>query len=393
MNKRANGGWFVCLAALWLAGCGPHRVATPGPWRFDATGPGMVKPPLEATPHAGVYHIPIEGVRYARTDCRAEGGGFVLAPVKKKGLELTFPQSLFESGGGFRGVDAYDEFREAALKLQDTGCLSAGAVERISLQLIGALSLEPQSAYYIRYGNTIRKGAINLEVGFRLKVVAPLLKPGYTAIKTELSPNSKPGSLEVNVEGLEGFETAYYMVRPRHGGGLEFALLSVEQNRVGVLTTSPKPVAFQFSKAPKAEHYQLMFLRRVSIADRDIALLGAPSWKLLLDTAHRFDTVPGAVNDCDKVSGLDCVAMTKQSAINSETGVLANGKMVYVPVGGTLRDVLGAAGVGPDERQESTLATLKVERLWHDTPVPVELDRANARSLGLVVIAGDRINW
>ena len=393
MNKRASGGVIACLAALGLSGCAPHRMAAHGPWHFDATGPGLVKPPVEATPRAGAYHIPIEGVQYGKVDCRAEGGGFVLAPVRKKGLELTFPQDLFQGGGGFRGVDAYDQFREAALKLEDNGCLPAGAVNRISLQLIGAVSMEPQSAYYIRYGNTIRKGAINLEAGLRLKVVAPLLKPGYTDIKTQLSPNSKPGTLEVNVEGLEGFETAYYIVRPRRGGGLEFALLSVEQNRVGILTSAPKPVAFQFAKAPKAEHYQLMFLRRVSIADRDIALLGAPSWKLLLETAHRFDTVPGAVNDCDKVPGLDCVAMTKQSAINSETGVLANGKTVYVPVGGTLRDVLGAAGVGPDEKQEQVLATLKVERLWHDAPVSVELDRSNARSLGLVVIAGDRITW
>ncbi|MGD0579590.1 MAG: hypothetical protein ABSC08_11750, partial [Bryobacteraceae bacterium] len=343
-------------------------------------------------PHAGMYHIPLEGVRYGRPDCRAEAGGFVLAPVRKKALELRFPQGLFEEGG-FRGVDAYDQFREAALKLEDNGCLPVGAVERISHQLIGAVSLEPQSVYYVRYGNTIRKGAINLEAGLRLKVVAPLLKPGYTAIKTQLSPNSKPGSLEVNVEGLEGFETAYYMVRPRRGGGLEFALLSVEQNRMGVITKASKPSAFHFAKAPNAEHYQLMFLRRVSIADRDIALLGAPTWKLLLETAHRFDTVAGAVNDCDKVPGLDCVAMTKQSAINSETGVLANGRMLYVPVGGNLRDVLGAAGIRDDQDQDKTLATLKVERLWHGAPVPVELDHGNAGGLGLVLIAGDRVSW
>jgi hypothetical protein len=334
----------------------------------------------------------MEGIRYGRPDCRAEGGGFVLAPVRKKALELRFPASLFESGG-FVGVDAFDQFREAALKLEDNGCLAPRTIERISQQLIGAVPMEARSAYWVRYGNTIQKGAINLEAGLRLKVVAPLLKPGYTEIKTQVSPNSKPGALEVSVEGLEGFETAYYMLRPRRDGGLEFALLSVEQNRVGVVTKVPKPAGFHFAKEPNAQHYQLMFMRRVSIADRDIALLGAPTWKLLLETAHRFDTVPDAVNDCDKVPGLDCIAMTKKSAINSETGVLANGRIMYVPVGGTLRDVLGAAGIRDNEDQDKTLATLKVERPWHGTPVPVELDRSDARTLGLVVLAGDLVSW
>lgn len=392
MSTRSAAGAGLLVSAVILAGCATHRVATPGPWRFDASGPGRLTPPVEATPRAGVFHVPIEGVKYGRAECRAEGGGFVLAPAKKKALELRFPQSAFEDGG-FHGVDLYDQFREAALKLEDDGCLALGSVQRISEQLIGAVSMESQSAYYIRYGNTIRKGAINLEAGLRLKVVAPLLKPGYTTIKTEVSPDSKPGALEVNVEGLAGFETAYYMVRPRHGGGLEFALMSVEQNRIGVITTPPKPEGFQFAKVPVAQHYQLMFMRRVSIADRDIALLGAPTWKLLLETAHRFDTVPGAVNDCDKVPGLDCIAMTKKSAINSETGVLANGKMVFVPVGGTLRDVFGAVGVSQQEDQKKVLATLKVERPWHGTPVLVEFDRGEPGTLGLVVIAGDRISW
>ena len=196
MIRRRGVGALLGLVALGLAGCAPHRMPAPQPWRFDASGPGVLKPPVEATPRAGMYRIPMEGIRYGRPDCRAEGGGFVLAPVRKKALELRFPQGLFESGG-FAGPDAFGEFREAALKLEDTGCLPARAVERISQQLIGAVPMEPLSAYQVRYGNTIRKGAINLEAGLRLKVVAPLLKPGYTEIKTQLSPNSKPGALEV----------------------------------------------------------------------------------------------------------------------------------------------------------------------------------------------------
>jgi hypothetical protein len=195
----------------------------------------------------------------------------------------------------------------------------------------------------------------------------------------------------MTAEGLDGYETAYYAVQPRDAGGVQFALSSVEQNRLEVVTHPSEATAFHFRMASDARFFRLMFLRRASVADRDISLLGAPHWGLLLDSAQRFDTVAGTVDDCDKVRGLTCVAVSKQVAILAEVGIEVNGQMVYLPVGGTLRDLLGT--MGRDVGRVQALSGVKVERAWHGRMLSVELDGKSPRSLGLLLLAGDRVTW
>jgi hypothetical protein len=348
-----------------------------------------VVPPVETTAVNGVYRIPIEGTLYARPECRAETSEFALAR-SGKGLALQFPAGILQSEG-HDPADDWDLFRGAVLRLEDNGCLPAGSIQNLSTQLIGAVPLPTRTTYAVRYSNYERTGAVNLEPGFRLKVLAPLLKPGFQEVKIVQPVNPSGGPLELTVEGLEGYETAYYAVQPRDGGGVQFALSPVEQNRLDVVTHPHEATAFKLRMAPDARFFRLMFLRRASIADRDISLLGAPQWGLLLDSAQRFDTIAGAVDDCDKVQGLACVAVSKQVAILSEVGIEANGRIVYLPVGGTLRDLLGT--MGRDVGRAQALSGVKVERAWHGRMLPVELDRKNPRSLGLPLIAGDRVTW
>jgi hypothetical protein len=337
----------------------------------------------------GVYRIPIEGARYSRPECHAEAAGFTLADSGRQ-LALQFDGAVLQSEGHDPG-DAWDLFRDAVLRLEDNGCLPAGSIQNLSNQLLGAVPLPTRTTYAVRYSNYERTGAVNLEAGFRLKVLAPLLKPGFQEVKIVQPANPSGGPLELTVEGLDGYETAYYAVKPRDGGGIQFELSSVEENRMDVVTRSPEAKAFQFRMSPDARFFRLMFLRRASVADRDISLLGAPQWGLLLDSAHRFDTIAGTVDDCDKVQGLTCVAVSKQVVILSEVGIEANGQIVYLPVGGTLRDLLGT--MGRDVGRVEALSGVKVERAWHGQMLSIELDRKNLRSLGLLLIAGDRVTW
>jgi hypothetical protein len=348
-----------------------------------------VVPPAETSPVDGVYRVPVEGLLYARPDCHAEAAGLSLV-IFRKGLALQFQDSILHNEG-HDPADAWDLFRDAVLRLEDNGCLPRESIQKLSGQMVGAVALTTRTAYAVRYSNYERSGAINLEPGFRLKVLAPLLKPGYQEVKIIQPANSSGGPLELTVEGLEGYETSYYAVQPRAGGGVQFALSSVEQNRVNVITHPSESTAFQFHIAPDARFFRLMFLRRASIADRDISLLGAPEWGLLLDSAQRFDTIAGTVDDCGKVQGLTCVAVSKQVAILAEVGIEANGQIVYLPVGGTLRDLLGTMGKATS--RVSALTGVKVERPWHGRMLSVELDRKNPRSLGLLLMAGDRVTW
>lgn len=381
---------ILCLAILSVSACRHDRPLAPQTWRFDVSStPDRVVPPIETPQAGGIYRVPIKGVAYARPECHADAAEFKLVDVRKK-LSLQFPASVLESEG-HDPADDWDVFRDAVLRLEDNGCLPRESIQKLSTQLVCAIPFTTRTAYAIRYSNYERTGAINLEPGFRLKVLAPILKPGFREVKILQAPRATGGPLEMTVEGLEGYETAYYAVQPRDGGGVQFSLSSVEQNRMNVVTHTSEAKAFELRPAPDARFFRLMFLRRASVADRDISLLGAPQWGLLLDSARRFDTIAGTVDDCDKVPGLTCVAVSKQVAILSEVGIEANGQTVFVPVGGTLRDVVAAAGADPN--RVPVLNDVKVERPWHGRMVPVELDRGNPRSFSFVLMAGDRVTW
>jgi hypothetical protein len=388
----SNRIWQTLLLLTLVSGigCRHSRLPAPQTWRFDVSStPDRVVPPIEIAPSEGGYRVPVEGLLYSRPDCRAEGSEFALVNSGKR-LALQFPASALDSPGR-DPADAWDAFRDAILRLEDNGCLPPGSIQKLSVQLLGAVPLTTRTTYAVRYSNYERTGAVNLEPGFRLKVLAPLLKPGFQEVKVVQPANPSAGPLEMTVEGLEGYETAYYAVQPRDGGGVQFALASVEQNRMDVVTHASEAGAFQLHVDPSARFFRLMFLRRASVADRDISLLGAPQWSLLLDSAHRFDTIAGTVDDCGKVSGLSCVAVSKQVAILAEVGIEANGQTVYLPVGGTLRDLLGIKGRNVD--QARALSGVTVERSWRGHMLPVELDRKTTRSLNLLLLGDDRVTW
>lgn len=381
---------ILCLAMITAGGCAHRRSPVPLAWRYDVVSvPDRVVPPAELAPVNGIYRVPIVDLAYARPECHVEAGEFALLQTGAR-LTLQFPQTVFQNEG-HDPAEAWDVFRDAALRLEDNTCLPSNAVHSLSRQLLAAVALTTRTGYGIRYGSYERTGAINLEPGFRLKVVAPLLQPGVKEVKIVQAPNAKGGPLEFTAEGLDGYETSYYAVQPREGGGVQFALSSVEQNRMNVITHPGEPTGFQFHLPPDARYFHLMFLRRASAADRDISLLGAPEWGLMLDSAQRFDTIAGAVNDCEKVPGLACIALSKQTAILSEIGIEANGQMVYLPVGGTLDDLLGTTV--PRGRKVEVPPGLKVERVWHGRMIPFRLDLSNPRSLDLALMAGDNVSW
>ena len=387
---RGTAPGLLAIALLAVSGCAPHRMPAPTTWRYDVTSPpDRLSPPAEIRPVKRLYRIPIDGLRFGRPDCRLAVAGLEL--LQSHGvLELRFADTLLH---GAEPVDKVEQFRQAALRQEDTGCLPADSALRVVQRMVESLPLSSRGAFGLRYGAYELHGAVTLEPGFRLKVVAPLLKAGYSEIKTALAPNAKPGQLEVNVEGLEGFETAYYDVQHRSGGGIEFRLTSVEHNRMGKITHPALPSVFQFDIAPGIRNFRLLFLRRLSLADRDISLLGGESWSVLLSSAQRFDTVPGSVSECTTTPGLQCVAVTAKTAILSEVGVTLNGRSAFVPIGGNLAELLNDAGFETQEKQDAALANLKVERLWHGKHYPMLIDTKDSRTFGLTLFPGDRVNW
>jgi hypothetical protein len=49
--------------------------------------------------------------------------------------------------------------------------------------------------------------------------------------------------------------------------------------------------------------------------------------------------------------------------------------------------------MGRDVGRVQALSGVKVERAWHGRMLSVELDGKSPRSLGLLLLAGDRVTW
>src|ERR1035438_2363086 len=109
---------------------------------------------------------------------------------------------------------------------------------------------------------------IDLEPGWRLRVVTPILKSGGYRLKpTGETSGGNTVTLSVGDDFL-GYEVAYYAVKARNG--VEF--VSAETTRDGRTTPQPQPVAHLFQLPRGVRHVRLIYLVRVSQADHDMAV-------------------------------------------------------------------------------------------------------------------------
>lgn len=136
------------------------------------------------------------------------------------------------------------------------------------------------------YGLAPDRSYIDIEPGWRLRVVTPLLKSGGYRPQLDTSPSAattSPGTglnveLRTNSDFL-GYELAYYAFEPKG----RIRLTSVEATVDGNTEPRTQPTAKLFDYPRDARYLRLVFLTRVSEADHDMAVL----------TAGRFEDLEG----------------------------------------------------------------------------------------------------
>jgi hypothetical protein len=116
---------------------------------------------------------------------------------------------------------------------------------------------------------------IDLEPGWRVRVVTPLLKSGgYLMKKTEAELSGKTVTIDTGGEFL-GYETSFYSVKPRMGGGVRVKFLSAEVTREEETTTRKQPHLRLFHTPGKARFVRLIYLKRLTQSDHDMAVVAA----------------------------------------------------------------------------------------------------------------------
>ena len=141
---------------------------------------------------------------------------------------------------------------------------------------------------------------IDLQPGWRLRVVTPILKSGgYRLRTTDQTVDGNTVTLSVKDEFL-GYEVAYYAVTARKG--VEF--VSAEITIDGRTTPRTQPVASLFEFARGVRHVRLIYLVRASQADHDMAVAAAQDMRTLEALTQRMEANP--TDACHDGQGAFC---------------------------------------------------------------------------------------
>ena len=116
---------------------------------------------------------------------------------------------------------------------------------------------------------------VDLEPGWRLRIVAPVTRSG--SYHVGVKPIEQQGnviSLKTS-DDLIGYETAFWSIIARPGGGVSIRLASAELTLAGKPAPLPKPNRAVVHVPRSARFVRIFYLTRRSDADHDMALAGA----------------------------------------------------------------------------------------------------------------------
>lgn len=167
---------------------------------------------------------------------------------------------------------------------------------------------------------------LDLRPGWRLRVVTPLLKSGGYRLTSKIQQTGTNTMTITASEDFIGYETAYYLVRTRWRAGLDIQFLSAEATRDGVTKTQPRPTLSLFQLPPRRRYVRLIYLRRVSQSDHDMAVLAASSATVLAKATKQVQRDAAACHDTETFScswvpaGIAVIAERRQKHVNGAGG-------------------------------------------------------------------------
>ena len=165
---------------------------------------------------------------------------------------------------------------------------------------------------------------IDLQRGWRLRVVTPLLKSGgFRLAATAQTASGNTLTLSAGDDFL-GYELAYYAVK---ACGVQF--VSAETTRGGHTTPQPQPVAHLFQLPRGIRHVRLIYLLRVSQADHDMAVAAAKDMDALQALTRRIEANPA--DGCRSGPDAFCAWIPAGIAVVPQFRETTDGGVEWVP--------------------------------------------------------------
>jgi hypothetical protein len=142
---------------------------------------------------------------------------------------------------------------------------------------------------------------IDIEPGWRLRVVTPILKSAGYQLRSYSETNGS--TITASAPDFIGFETAYYSVSKRDDGGIRIAFVSATVTKAGEAIPEPQALVPLFELPASARFVRLIYLIRTSQADHNMAVVASDRKETLDSITSEVKTDPG---NCKTQSGVYC---------------------------------------------------------------------------------------
>jgi hypothetical protein len=122
---------------------------------------------------------------------------------------------------------------------------------------------------------------VDLEPGWRVTVVTPILKSGAFLLNDRALKYENGGLVATAGEDFIGYEVDYYAVEQRDGGGISLRFSRADKIVRGQKARAKHPLVPLFDLPANDRFVRLLFFTRVSHADHDEGILAAESMREL----------------------------------------------------------------------------------------------------------------
>ena len=133
---------------------------------------------------------------------------------------------------------------------------------------------------------------LDIQAGWRLTAVTPILKSGGYVLKTPDKPTSSNGFTLSAGTDFVGYEVAHYDVKGQRGGRVRVEFNSAEVTKEGKTQRQQQSIAPLFQVAREAIYLRLIYLIRISQADHNMAVVAARKIEALDALTRQIQTNP-----------------------------------------------------------------------------------------------------
>jgi hypothetical protein len=330
----------------------------------------------------------VADIAAGKRTCAPEGG-IGLQPWKKK-IRVTVNRDalLKQRQPGW--------LADWSMRAEAQGCVALGRGEELAELILESVPMDSAAAARLMNAGFL-SGYVDLGQWSRLEVHSPLLREEATLDASLLNatrvgqlrrvtPLEYSGDVDADLApSVIGFETAWYGVERNTGrAGYHFAALSAERNIQGAVDKAAAPAVNYFQFPPQAAFFRLIYKTE---ANDVLAFVIAGATRE--DLNRRTKAAAGDSAECGKSGGM-CLELPRRVGVNPFLRVRVNGGDVNVRLPASVAAAIREAGV---DSPDTILPHLRVTKLFHGKPAPVEFDPKSPEILNLQLTGGEKLTW